>query len=107
MGAWYVIRKEDDIVLGDIGFKGKPNEEHTVEVGYGFIEKYWNKGYATEAVQELIDWAFQTGEVETIIAETLLDNYGSIRVLEKLHMKRVDSTETMMNWKIEKPLEVS
>ncbi|MEM5646080.1 GNAT family N-acetyltransferase [Bacillus cereus] len=101
-GAWYVIRKEDEIVLGDIGFKGKPNEEHTVEVGYGFIEKYWNKGYATEAVQELIDWAFQTGEVETIIAETLLDNYGSIRVLEKLHMKRVDATETMMNWKIEK-----
>ena len=49
--------------------------------------KYWNKGYATEAVQELIDWAFRTGEVEMIIAETLLDNYGSIRVLEKLHMK--------------------
>ncbi|MGG0153405.1 GNAT family N-acetyltransferase [Bacillus mycoides] len=101
-GAWYVIRKEDDVVLGDIGFKGKPNEQHTVEIGYGFIEKYWNKGYATEAVSELMKWAFQTGEVETIIAETLLDNYSSIRVLEKLHMKRVNSTETMINWKIEK-----
>ncbi|MDH4423371.1 GNAT family N-acetyltransferase [Bacillus cereus] len=101
-GAWYVIRKEDDIVLGDIGFKGKPSEYGTVEIGYGFIEKYWNKGYATESVAELIKWAFQTGEVETVIAETLLDNYGSIRVLEKLHMKRVDATETMINWKIEK-----
>ncbi|MBE7103979.1 GNAT family N-acetyltransferase [Bacillus cereus] len=101
-GAWFVIRKEDDIVLGDIGFKGKPNEEHTVEIGYGFIEKYWNEGYATEAVSELMKWAFQTGEVETIIAETLLDNYSSIRVLEKLHMKRVNSTETMINWKSEK-----
>lgn len=101
-GVWYVIRKEDDIVLGDIGFKGAPNENHTVEIGYGFIEKYWNKGYATEAVRKLIKWAFQTGEVETIIAETLLDNYSSIRVLEKLHMKRVDTTETMINWKIEK-----
>ncbi|MEK7015986.1 GNAT family N-acetyltransferase [Bacillus sp. FSL R9-9410] len=101
-GAWYVIRKEDDIVLGDIGFKGKPNEEHTVEIGYGFIEKYWNKGYATEAVSELMKWAFQTGEVETIIAETLRDNYSSIRVLKKLYMKRVNSTETMINWKIEK-----
>ncbi|MFB5253483.1 GNAT family N-acetyltransferase [Bacillus mycoides] len=101
-GAWYVIRKEDDIVLGDIGFKGKPNEEHTVEIGYGFIEKYWNKGYATEAVSELMKRAFQTGEVETIIAETLRDNYSSIRVLEKLYMKRVNSTETMINWKIEK-----
>ncbi|PGT19455.1 GNAT family N-acetyltransferase [Bacillus cereus] len=100
--AWYVIRKEDDIVLGDIGFKGKPSENGTVEIGYGFIEKYWNKGYATESVAELIKWAFQTGEVETVIAETLLDNYGSIRVLEKLHMKRVEATETMINWKIEK-----
>ncbi|MFL0488469.1 MULTISPECIES: GNAT family N-acetyltransferase [Bacillus] len=101
-GAWYVIRKEDDIVLGDIGFKGKPSENGTVEIGYGFIEKYWNKGYATESVAELIKWAFQTGEVETVIAETLQDNYGSIRVLEKLHMKRVEATETMINWKIEK-----
>ncbi|MED3054344.1 GNAT family N-acetyltransferase [Bacillus thuringiensis] len=101
-GAWYVLRKEDDSVLGDIGFKGKPNEKQTVEIGYGFIEKYWNQGYATEAVRELIDWAFKTGEVETIIAETLLDNYSSMRVLEKLHMKRVNATETMINWKIEK-----
>ncbi|MFB5548481.1 GNAT family N-acetyltransferase [Bacillus cereus] len=101
-GEWYVLRKEDDSVIGDIGFKGKPNENQTVEIGYGFIEKYWNKGYATEAVRELIDWAFKTGEVETIIAETLLDNYSSIRVLEKLHMKRVNATETMINWKIEK-----
>ncbi|PFR33485.1 GNAT family N-acetyltransferase [Bacillus cereus] len=101
-GAWYVLRKEDDSVLGDIGFKGGPNENQTVEIGYGFIEKYWNKGYATEAVRELIDWAFKTGEVETIIAETLLDNYSSMRVLEKLHMKRVNATETMINWKIEK-----
>ncbi|MGK8428306.1 GNAT family N-acetyltransferase [Bacillus cereus] len=101
-GAWYVLRKEDDSVLGDIGFKGKPNEDQTVEIGYGFIEKYWNQGYATEAVKELIDWAFKTGEVETIIAETLLDNYSSMRVLEKLHMKRVNATETMINWKIEK-----
>ncbi|MCA0999261.1 MULTISPECIES: GNAT family N-acetyltransferase [Bacillus cereus group] len=101
-GAWYVLRKEDDSVLGDIGFKGGPNENQTVEIGYGFIEKYWNVGYATEAVRELIDWAFKTGEVETIIAETLLDNYSSIRVLEKLHMKRVNATETMINWKIKK-----
>ncbi|HDR8070705.1 TPA: GNAT family N-acetyltransferase [Bacillus cereus] len=101
-GAWYVLRKEDDSVLGDIGFKGKPNEDQTVEIGYGFIEKYWNQGYATEAVKELIDWAFKTGEVETIIAETLPDNYSSMRVLEKLHMKRVNATEMMINWKIEK-----
>lgn len=49
--------------------KGNQTRIETVEIGYGFIEKYWNQGYATEAVKELFDWAFKTGEVETIIAE--------------------------------------
>ena len=58
MGAWYVLRKEDDSVLGDIDLK-KPNEDRTVEIGYGFIEKYWNQGYATEAVKRTIRLGFQ------------------------------------------------
>lgn len=97
-GVWLVVRKADGIVLGDIGFKGKPDENKVVEVGYGFLEKYWNKGYATEAVGALIVWAFRTEKVDTIIAETLHDNHGSIRVLEKLNMKQVGVTKTMIHW---------
>jgi len=101
-GVWLVLRKEDGIVLGDIGFKGKPDENKVVEVGYGFLESHWNKGYATEAVKALIQWAFNTSKVDKVIAETLQDNTGSIRVLEKLGMKKVGLTETMINWEIEK-----
>ncbi|MEW4151363.1 hypothetical protein Q0N88_14230, partial [Bacillus thuringiensis] len=35
-------------------------------------------------------------------AHSKRNSYSSIRVLEKLHMKRVNATETMINWKIEK-----
>ncbi|MFC7686507.1 GNAT family N-acetyltransferase [Ureibacillus sp. GCM10028918] len=101
-GCWIVVRKSDDRVIGDIGFKGKPDENLAVEVGYGFLEEYWGKGYATEAVEALIMWAFNTSKVEKVKAETLKDNYGSIRVLEKLGMQRIDQTESMVNWKIDK-----
>lgn len=86
----------------DIGFKGKPDADNQVEVGYGFLKEHWNKGYATEAVGAIMQWAFATGLVEVIIAETLLDNYGSMRVLEKLDMKKVGTSEEMVNWKLVK-----
>lgn len=101
-GCWLVVRKEDDRVIGDIGFKGKPDENQTVEVGYGFLEEFWNQGYATEAVKALIGWAFNNSKVEKIKAETLKDNYGSMRVLEKLGMQRTDETESMVNWELDK-----
>lgn len=101
-GAWLVIKKSDGQVIGDIGFKGKPNENKQVEVGYGFLKEHWNKGYATEAVETLMLWAFATGKVKVIIAETLQDNHGSMRVLEKLGMKRVGTSGEMVNWKLEK-----
>lgn len=97
-GSWLVIRKPDGMVIGDIGFKGKPDKNRTVEVGYGFLEEYWNKGYATEAVGKLIQWAFSTSKVDKVIAETLPNNYGSMRVLEKLNMKKISHSETMIYW---------
>ncbi len=101
-GCWLVVRESDDRVIGDIGFKGMPDENRIVEVGYGFLEETWNQGYATEAVEALIHWAFNTSKVEKIKAETLKDNLGSIRVLEKLGMQRVGQIEKMINWELDK-----
>lgn len=101
-GSWMVVRKSDDRVIGDLGFKGKPDENGVVEIGYGFLKDFWNNGYATEAVEVLIQWAFSTSKVEKVIADTLQDNYGSIRVLKKLGMKKVGYKEKMIDWELSK-----
>ncbi|MCP1143332.1 GNAT family N-acetyltransferase [Lysinibacillus endophyticus] len=99
-GVWLVLNKEDNKIIGDIGFKGKPNLENTVEVGYGIIASARNKGYATEAVSEIIKWAFSFENVERIVAECLKDNHASIKVLEKLQMKRIESDNEMLKWEL-------
>lgn len=96
-GVWLVYKREDQQLIGDIGFKGKP-EHGVVEVGYGIYPDAQNNGYATEAVGALFDWAFRTGQVNKIIAECLLTNQASIRVLEKLIMTRVEEDEHMVYW---------
>lgn len=83
-GVWFVLLRETGQVIGDIGFKGKPDAQKTVEVGYGIIPAAQNQGFATEAVRALLEWAFSTGQVERVTAECLRDNVASIRVLEKL-----------------------
>lgn len=42
-GVWLVKRKADDKIIGDMGFKGRPDENKTAEVSYGFLESCWNK----------------------------------------------------------------
>ena len=97
-GPWLALLKSDGTIIGDLGFKGKPDDKGSVEIGYGLLEDYWNKGYATEAVGALMEWAWQQDEVRKIKAETLVDNPGSIRVLEKLEMAVVTKSDEMIYW---------
>jgi len=102
-GVWLVISKDSKEAIGDIGFKGQPVDE-TVEVGYGFLPEAQNKGYATESVKALIDWAFSTNEVKQVIAECHKENQPSIKVLEKLGMQRISDSDDMINWKLYKEI---
>ncbi|WP_259546724.1 GNAT family N-acetyltransferase [Heyndrickxia oleronia] len=101
-GVWLVIIKENNTIIGDIGFKGKPNSENTVEVGYGIIPSAQNNGYATEAVNEIINWAFTNDDVDKVVAECLHDNIPSIKVLEKLNMNKIGTVNDMLKWELKK-----
>ncbi len=69
--------------MGCGGFKGKPTDDGTVEIGYSILEAHQRQGLAPEAVQELVRWAFSHEEVRRIGAHTLPELRPSIRVLEK------------------------
>lgn len=97
-----MIDKEKNTVIGDMGFKGKPNSENTVEIGYGIVPSEQGKGYATEAAMTLIQWAFSFDNVDKVVAECFVDNIPSIRVLEKLQMKRVGLEGNMLKWQLDK-----
>lgn len=99
-GPWLAILKSDNTIIGDMGFKGAPDERGAVEIGYGLLAEYRGKGYATEAVAALVDWARKQDGIHKIKAETLVDNQESIRVLEKTGMKKVAESEEMVYWEI-------
>lgn len=71
-------------------------------MGYDIIPKYQGQGYATEMAWALIEWAFRQPSVDCITAKCLVTNIPSVRVLEKVRMKKVSQVEDMIYWKIDK-----
>jgi len=99
---YFVLHTADRAVIGDAGFKGPPDHEGSVEIAYGIVPAYRRQGYAFEAVQALVRWAFGHPEVQMITAVCNDDNTGSIRILEKLGMERVGVTGRSLSWHLRK-----
>ncbi len=97
-----IIHKADEVIIGDMGYKGEPNEEGAVEIGYSIIPEYRNQGHATEMAHRLITWAFQEQGVKMITAECLNDNIGSMKVLAKVGMHRLEPEGNMLKWELRK-----
>lgn len=80
---WPAFMSGMDRLVGGGGFKGPPDQNGVVEIGYSMLVSFREQGLATEAVNALIDWAFASGQVREVIAETLPHLIASQRVLEK------------------------
>jgi RimJ/RimL family protein N-acetyltransferase len=78
-----VVDRESQSVVGSAGFKGPPDGEGMVEIGYGIANGYRGRGYATEAAAALINFARENSNVRVVRAHTLPTPNASTRVLEK------------------------
>src|SRR5690606_4544052 len=66
---------------------GKP-KYRIAEVWYKFHSDFWNKGYATESLNEILTFGFKELKLHRIEAGCAVENIGSIRVLEKVGMTK-------------------
>ena len=66
-----------------IGVCSVDPREDGPELGYWLGVPYWGRGFATEAVRALIDYAFGDLEHDTLISGARVNNPASRRVLEK------------------------
>lgn len=80
-GSDWKIRLKAGATVGGIGFKGLPDAEGIVEIGYGIDEAYRQQGYATEAVGGMVKWARKQSGVKYITAQTEPNNKISQKVL--------------------------
>ncbi|MFT3846174.1 MAG: GNAT family N-acetyltransferase [Lacibacter sp.] len=88
--TYFPIHKLDNKLIGSGGYKGKPTNDGTVELGYEIAPGYRNRGLATEMTNGFIENAFKDTRVKSIIAHTLGQDNPSTRVLQKCGFKKVE-----------------
>ena len=88
-GPYAVVKKAGHDVIGYCGLFYFPdiNGQPEVEIGYRLARAAWGKGYATEAVSAVRDFAFKTLTLKRLIAIIDPDNTASIRVAKKIGMR--------------------
>ena len=89
----FFIHPQEGVLVGSGGFKGPPDDSGTIEIGYEIASEYWNRGFATEAAQGMVDYAFSHEEVKAVIAHTLPEVNASNRVLQKVGMRFIASVD--------------
>ena len=102
---WAVEEKDSREFIGLVGlhhsdlriFAGK----EAVEIGWRLRKEFWNRGYATEAAQACLDFAFQQAGLSEVYSFTSLLNQLSQKVMQKLSMEFVKEfdNESISNFK--------
>jgi RimJ/RimL family protein N-acetyltransferase len=96
---WDIVLLKSNKRIGGALFKGGPNGNDEVEIGYGIDDEFQGQGYATEAIQCIVQWAVKQEGVISVIAETEKENIASGKVLQHIGMSRYSETETDYWWR--------
>ena len=91
-GEWYQLavatRADPTRLIGDCAFMARASEPVIVDIGYTFDPAYQGRGYATEAVGELVRYLFEDRGKHKVTADCDTRNDGSWRLLERLGFTR-------------------
>ena len=90
-GTWFqfaVVLKATGKIIGDIGLHFFDNENRQVELGCTLAGYYQGKGYAAEALSQIISYLFTTLDKHRLIAVIDPENLRSINLFERLGFRR-------------------
>lgn len=79
--SFAIVEYKSDDLIGVSGFS--PLDKNELEVFYALLPKYWGKGYATEILESLTEFAFAETKYATIVAQITQSNNASIKIAEK------------------------
>ena len=81
--------KEKNEFAGTIAIWNIDHEKKYAELGYELLPSFQNKGIMTNAIKEVLNFAFNEMKFETIEAFTDKENLNSRKLLEKIGFKLV------------------
>ncbi|MGE0596474.1 MAG: GNAT family N-acetyltransferase [Hyphomonadaceae bacterium] len=79
-----LVHRGEECVIGDVRFEPSMRAARQFEIGYSVAKSRRRQGFAVEGAGAVIDWLFDEGGAETIVAGCDMRNGASVRTLRRL-----------------------
>ena len=87
-GLWAQVLKSESLFIGQCGILlTNIDGDRIPEIGYHIHKKYWNRGLATEAAGQCLEYGFENSNLDEIFVHAYVKNIPSQRIAEKIGMK--------------------
>ena len=84
---WGIVPLSETKLIGAICLFNKNEQGSEIEIGYELMPAFQGKGYASEAMTLVIDFAFSIPGIQQLVAVTEAANHASIKLLTKLNFR--------------------
>lgn len=85
-GIWFIIQTMDHQAIGQLKLTCNWSETQEWELGYALSPEHWGKGFAYEAADAALNWAFEELKVHKILAIINAENKRSVALARKIGM---------------------
>jgi len=90
-GSWIqfaLALKKTDELIGDLGVFIKQTDIRQATIGFSIAKGQWRKGFATEAISQILDYLYVDLDLHRVVADCDEENVASYRTMEKLGFRR-------------------
>lgn len=80
---WAIAFEKGNKIIGTAGFNFWNQEQRRAEISYDLDHQFWGKGIMTDSIGAITNFGLEEMKVQRIQATVAIDNFASIKVLEK------------------------
>lgn len=85
VGPWALLEKTSGNLIGFCGVSPElVDDVEEINLGYRLARRFWNQGFATEAVNGVMSYAFDQKHCESVVVIIEPEHTASVRVTEKV-----------------------
>ncbi len=100
---WAVCFKDNPKLIGTLCLWNLYEDENKAELGYELVPEFQGKGIAKKALSIVVEFGFETLQLNKIEVYAHIENQASIKLLDNLHFVRDLDEETKIDFTIENP----
>ena len=97
--SWGIALAPDGPLVGQIGLHSISLRDRRAELAFDLRSDHWRRGLMTEALSAVLSFAFERGQLNKVVAQTVVENRACHELLRRLGFEIEGRLPAHYHWK--------